>query len=165
MKTQGVNEKKCRKCSEVKGLEEFHKNKLGRQGRQPRCKPCQSEYDAEYRSKNPKKVREWSRRSYEKNKDYYRKWRADNRKRENERHYRRRSMLAALPNELNEKELAALQPHRGARERRGRALHLSDCNRSRRDYSREHAPVKKRAQRIKRGSESLSLVRSLQGCL
>ena len=43
-----ITVRKCTKCSEVKPLEEFHKKKGGKYGRNSRCKECINAYDRAY---------------------------------------------------------------------------------------------------------------------
>lgn len=44
--------KTCTKCGETKPLEDFHRQKSGKYGRQPKCKNCQKAYNKEYYNKN-----------------------------------------------------------------------------------------------------------------
>lgn len=43
------NQKKCSKCGETKGLDEFYKDKNGRNGRKSVCKICTGNYTREHR--------------------------------------------------------------------------------------------------------------------
>lgn len=103
--------KRCTKCGEDKPatLEFFAKNPKGKMGLNPRCRVCTNEYIREwnkthpescrvsatkYRKKNLDKFREWSKKSYQRNKEkakqrgrvYYLK--NHNRKLEYQREYR-----------------------------------------------------------------------------
>ena len=55
----------CTKCKVEKPLDEFHKRKIGKFGRQPRCKVCVAKYYGE----NREKILEQSRRYYEENRE------------------------------------------------------------------------------------------------
>lgn len=68
----------CTKCKVEKPLDEFHKRKIGKFGRQPRCKVCVAEHyqknrervlmrQRRYREANPGKLHEKDRRYYVKN--------------------------------------------------------------------------------------------------
>ena len=63
--------KECKRCNEVKDLNEFHVSKKGEKGRFSYCKPCRSEYSKQV--KIPiEKQREYRRRWEAKNKqDFY----------------------------------------------------------------------------------------------
>ena len=49
--------KKCTKCKELKSLEDFNKQKTGKEGLISKCKDCQSYYGKEYFIKNKEKVK------------------------------------------------------------------------------------------------------------
>lgn len=96
--------KVCTKCGDEKPFEEFHKDKAGRDGHRPECKPCKRKldqawnqrtakqrakvkkkyrqenkekiraYNNEYRKKNPEKVREIKKRERIKNAERYREY-------------------------------------------------------------------------------------------
>lgn len=57
--------KKCSRCSVDKNIEEFPRDKSSKDGRSPDCKLCRK------RNRN----KEWSRKSYHKNKIYYSQYR------------------------------------------------------------------------------------------
>lgn len=58
--------KRCYVCKEMKPLEEFHKNKCRKDGRQNECKPCSCAASSIYRKKNKDKTNAY-RRVYSKN--------------------------------------------------------------------------------------------------
>jgi len=61
-------EKKCTKCGEVKGLDEFPNRKDGRNGKHSFCKICLKEYKKIKYNKNKVKIKQDSKERYEKNK-------------------------------------------------------------------------------------------------
>ncbi len=64
-----MTEKKCSKCSEIKPLEEFCKDKKGRLGRQASCKVCKAKADKEYRDKKGEELLKKKRAYYAENKE------------------------------------------------------------------------------------------------
>lgn len=74
--------KTCRRCNEPKIVALFSKNKRYADGLWPYCKPCDAKRVAEYRAKNPEKIRETLRKSRAKNAEsvaeYKRRYRAKN---------------------------------------------------------------------------------------
>jgi hypothetical protein len=81
-RNQEIELKKCTKCGEIKTVENFNKQRQCKGGINPRCKKCNSEYQREYRKKNPEKIREYERRYIENNPGYLKKkaieWRTNN---------------------------------------------------------------------------------------
>ena len=70
--------KTCAICKQTKNLDEFHKGKVTKEGRQPYCKICSRNELRKYRHKNREKFNE-QRREYAKNNrkifsDSYLKW-------------------------------------------------------------------------------------------
>jgi len=65
-------EKKCTKCKEVKSLDEFYNTKLGKNGKNARCKYCVKEYRKKYREKNIERFTETSRKYAEKKRKHKR---------------------------------------------------------------------------------------------
>lgn len=61
----------CTKCNETKPLTEFGKHVKGRDGLSAVCKSCKSIMDAEYRAKNPEKVKSSKAAHYAANRDKY----------------------------------------------------------------------------------------------
>lgn len=61
--------KSCRKCGQSKSVDLFGKNKRYADGCWPYCRECDRERAADYRKKNPDKVREISAKSRAKNPD------------------------------------------------------------------------------------------------
>ena len=55
---------RCTKCQELKPFDHFRKAKLGRYGRESRCKPCRSKQRREYSLANPEKRQESRQRYY-----------------------------------------------------------------------------------------------------
>lgn len=78
--------KKCSKCGEVKGLDEFHRFKHGKDGRKPRCKLCNTADANAYAAANKK-------RSTQKKMDWYRRQPETYRKARETASNRRRSSL------------------------------------------------------------------------
>lgn len=62
-----LTHKKCSRCGETKPISEFGKYKKSKDGFKASCKLCRSIEHMVYKSKNPEKVREQKRHSYEKN--------------------------------------------------------------------------------------------------
>ena len=62
-----VGDKQCKRCGEVKPLEDFYANKSGRQGTRPECKTCTLAEKAWRHARNPGPARERTR-----------KWQAEN---------------------------------------------------------------------------------------
>ena len=95
--------KKCNKCHELKSFDQFHKNKVFKDGYAHYCKLCRSiysktnsrvkEYDKEYRSKNKDKLQTSKKDHYNKNKQEIllkkKKWYQDT-KSERNKYYRNR---------------------------------------------------------------------------
>jgi len=44
--------KRCTKCGETKPLDEFHPDRSKKQGRYPRCRECERQYDRIYRPRS-----------------------------------------------------------------------------------------------------------------
>lgn len=63
--------KKCTKCGKWKLLEEYHKAKKGKYGRQSKCKECEKEYKKQWEESNP----EYHKRYYKDNSEHYKKYR------------------------------------------------------------------------------------------
>ena len=61
--------KRCLGCDEVKTLDHFHRQALGKLGRRSRCKSCASRECAEYRAKNSERISERRRSYYRSNRD------------------------------------------------------------------------------------------------
>jgi len=57
--------KTCTGCGETRSVDEFYRHRRSRDGRQARCKECQKAYTYEWRSRNPEKIREATRKRYE----------------------------------------------------------------------------------------------------
>lgn len=49
--------KRCTKCGEVKELEEFNRNAMGRLGRTAKCKSCRRSEAADYRTRNSVRIK------------------------------------------------------------------------------------------------------------
>lgn len=56
--------KQCRKCHEVKPLDEFSKSSRSKDGLQSMCRKCHAEYQREWRRNNPGKQSVYNHRSY-----------------------------------------------------------------------------------------------------
>lgn len=61
----------CTKCGKKKRTTSFSFSRKVKGTRQSRCKACSREYKAEYRKKNPEKLKESKRQDYQKHKDRY----------------------------------------------------------------------------------------------
>jgi hypothetical protein len=53
--------KKCTKCGKLKSFCEFHKHKLGRLGRDPKCKVCCAAITRQLRRRKQKAFNEWKK--------------------------------------------------------------------------------------------------------
>lgn len=97
--------KTCNKCKVEKPLLEFHRHPKSKDGRDWKCKSCQSIYDTQKYKDNPEpmkiRVERWRqnnmernkrnhRRQYRENKEQYKKWAYDSFKRryENDPYFR-----------------------------------------------------------------------------
>lgn len=63
------NLKKCSTCSEVKTVDNFHKDSRAKDGLSYRCKSCQTIRASEYRKQNKTKIQTCQKKYYEANKD------------------------------------------------------------------------------------------------
>ena len=67
--------KQCSKCSEVKPVEMFAKNKSNKDGLSPKCKQCQKEYINKWKIDNPRDtaeyLKQWRINNPGKHKQYY----------------------------------------------------------------------------------------------
>lgn len=70
--------KACTRCTTVKPLEGFPRDKRRSDGRESRCKTCQAEYSAEYRANNPGKIAAYLDRTAEQRAEQRRAHRAAN---------------------------------------------------------------------------------------
>lgn len=61
--------KQCRKCNEIKNIEEFHKAKQHKDGHKWTCKICEYKQHKIWVKKNPEKVRKTKHEWYLKNMD------------------------------------------------------------------------------------------------
>tara|TARA_R110000765_G_scaffold26628_7_gene64944 strand:- start:2024 stop:2692 length:669 start_codon:yes stop_codon:yes gene_type:complete len=139
--------KQCTSCNTVLSAttEHFSKQKLGKYGLNSKCKPClidkRKEYSArpgvraklnshqaKYRSNNPKKARESSKRSYDKNKDKYNAYSRD--KRANDHEYRDRCIAWDKKYSDDGKRLKSNKTE----EQWSRTLELSRKNNSKLEY-------------------------------
>ena len=82
--------KKCSKCGEVKGLDEFAANRLKKDGKRSCCKDCDKRYHEQNREKISEHKRQYYKQNYEKIIERNRQWRKRNREKHNEygRQYR-----------------------------------------------------------------------------
>src|SRR4051812_39229563 len=62
-----MDDKKCKRCGEIKPLDEFYANKSGRQATRPECKVCTLAEKAWRHAQNPTPARERTK-----------KWQAEN---------------------------------------------------------------------------------------
>ena len=61
--------KKCSKCGEVKGLDEFSAHCQKKDGKRPDCKDCEREVKRRYREQNREKIIEYDRQYREQNRE------------------------------------------------------------------------------------------------
>ena len=61
--------KLCRRCGEVKPLDEFHNKWSSKDGKSTYCKACANGYLREWRRNNPERTKRHSRTSYQNNID------------------------------------------------------------------------------------------------
>lgn len=66
--------KRCSKCGGVKPLDEFHRDRGSRDGRQYYCKSCSRAMRAAWKARNPERARESARRSNTKRREKIHKW-------------------------------------------------------------------------------------------
>jgi hypothetical protein len=92
--------KKCSKCGEVKGVEEFAKSKLVKSVLQSVCRKCN---DKEYRLKNKEHIKEYEKEYYLKNKERI-KERTNKYYHKNAEHYREYAMGCRIRNQKRKKE-------------------------------------------------------------
>lgn len=86
--------KRCKKCGEVKPLDDFYRAKGMKDGRRSDCKPCNLAEKAERYRQNPEpyieRTKTWQRENREKYNAKQRKWKADHRDRERDGYLRRK---------------------------------------------------------------------------
>lgn len=101
--------KVCGKCSEVKRLDEYSKDKVGIGNRRPDCKACCALYRKRYVSANKQKEAERKRTWRENNKEsisnYYQIWRKANSDSITSNIQRRRARKRELPDTFTKNEL------------------------------------------------------------
>ena len=83
---------KCVKCNEVKGENEFYKDKQQKNGLNTRCRSCYNAYVRQWRKNNPGKVKEYNDRhkqtyNLEYHREYGKKYRSSNRPKYNKKIY------------------------------------------------------------------------------
>ena len=71
--------KKCIKCSEIKPLTEFYREKRNKNGLRGICKECAKKYAKKYRENNSEKIKRYKEDNREKLRKVNRKWVKDNR--------------------------------------------------------------------------------------
>ena len=67
--------KKCSKCGEMKGVEEYGKLSASPDGYRTICKFCMNKYNATYRKENKESIRLSRNKYYSNNKDKYKEYR------------------------------------------------------------------------------------------
>lgn len=108
--------KTCTKCGEEKPLDDFPASRKSKSGRDSRCKACAARHAAEYRRKNPEKVKEQQRAAYLKNKEsrdaYVKAWcqankekRAEHRKKWRDNNYEKAREVERLSRMKNRAKL------------------------------------------------------------
>lgn len=83
--------KRCTKCSVVKPLEEFHRDKGGKHGRRARCKACVAGYGRANRERGTERVRAWRAANPERDQENRRRYHGENRDRLNEQRRKHRA--------------------------------------------------------------------------
>lgn len=78
----------CAKCGEWKVLEEYHKNKEGKYGRNSQCKECKKEYNKQHYQNNKEHIKEqhkqWRENNIEHEKEQKKQWYQNNKEHERE---------------------------------------------------------------------------------
>jgi len=98
--------KTCTKCNKDKGLDEFHPHKLGKNGLNPQCKTCKSEYNKARRKANHAAIlqreQELRDRRGDELKEYNRRYREQNKESFNaaSTRYHKSSPIAQIANPL-----------------------------------------------------------------
>ena len=88
--------KTCTKCKVERSLDEFHKNKISKDGRKSVCKYCVKKYNKEYQEKNKEKTKKYIEENREhinkRSREYNRRWKEENKEyvRKREREYRKK---------------------------------------------------------------------------
>jgi hypothetical protein len=77
MKKQ-IETKRCSKCGKVKGLDEFHNEKIRKDGKNPNCKKCRKKYYEENKEKTLCFQRVYYRENKEKKSEYGKKYFKEN---------------------------------------------------------------------------------------
>jgi hypothetical protein len=81
--------KKCTKCLVEKSFDEFHRQKISKDGFRNICKDCRKSTDISYREKNRDRINEYmkkySKDNFDKIKSKSDRWRIENRERYNQR--------------------------------------------------------------------------------
>jgi len=100
------DKKKCSKCKVVKSFDEFHKDKLRKDGRQSVCKGCRKQYQKNYQPQyyedNKERIIEWNKQyrqdNKEKIKEEKKQYRQDNKAKLNEyqKNKRKNNIVFAL---------------------------------------------------------------------
>lgn len=98
--------RRCSDCGEVKALDEFHRNRNHKAGRQYVCKACTAEYQRGWFQRLPREKRV---RMLEANRD----WHRANREKDRERH---RAWRAAYPDKVREQQRRYYERKRAKRE-------------------------------------------------
>lgn len=71
--------KKCNTCGIAKPLEQFNKHKRTRDGRKPKCRDCEKEYNRQWREMNPTYYQDWNEKNRSKRNGYISKYRENQR--------------------------------------------------------------------------------------
>lgn len=66
-----MNTKQCRKCNQIKSINDFYNDKSQKDGKQNICKICSRKNVDKYRAENPEKIKEQDKKKYQNNKEYY----------------------------------------------------------------------------------------------
>lgn len=119
-------EKRCTKCQESKPLDQFYRNKIGKDGYTSQCKACERIRTEEWRKANPEKrqkaldkwraenpdklkaqTKRWSAQHPGKNSCRLKKWRRDHPEKRRVYDQRRRAQKKSLPSTFTNEEWAA----------------------------------------------------------
>ena len=88
---QAAVTKRCTKCGEVKSLEEFHRDRRGKDGRRARCRSCVGEYARANRERGTEAMRQWRAKNPERNRRNSQRWHEQNREEVNARRRKHRA--------------------------------------------------------------------------
>jgi len=115
-----VKKKKCSKCGEVKGAEEFYEQPTGKDGLKAECKKCAAEQRKAYYEKNKEKLAEWRKAYYEKNKEKLAEW-------QKEYYEKNKDKISEYKKEYSEKNKDKISECRKAHRKKNRIIINGEC--------------------------------------